>query len=205
MIRVGVCGGIGGGKSTVCAMLAERGAAVYDSDTRAKALMRESREIRDAIVAEFGERSYDGTEPNRAVLADAVFGNADRLARLDAIVHPAVGRDFEAWVAQQSGDYVVLESAILFESGFDRYVDVSVAVLAPREVRVARAMARDGAVRERVEARIAAQMSDDELARRADVAIVNIDRGDLERDVAELDGRLRQMAAARKKRRKSDD
>lgn len=205
MIRVGVCGGIGGGKSTVCAMLAERGAAVYDSDTRAKALMRESREIRDAIVAEFGERSYDGTEPNRAVLADAVFGNADRLARLDAIVHPAVGRDFEAWVAQQSGDYVVLESAILFESGFDRYVDVSVAVLAPREVRVARAMARDGAVRERVEARIAAQMSDDELVRRADIAIVNIDRGDLERDVAELDGRLRQMAAARKKRRKSDD
>lgn len=199
MIRVGVCGGIGGGKSTVCAMLAERGAAVYDSDTRAKALMRESREIREAIVAEFGERSYDGTEPNRAVLADAVFGHADRLARLDAIVHPAVGRDFEAWAAQQSGDYVVLESAILFESGFDRYVDVSVAVLAPREVRVARAMARDGAVRERVEARIAAQMSDDELARRADVAIVNIDRGDLERDVAELDGRLRQMAVARKK------
>ncbi len=199
MIRVGVCGGIGGGKSTVCAMLAERGAAVYDSDTRAKALMRESREIREAIIAEFGERSYNGTEPNRAVLADAVFGHADCLARLDAIVHPAVGRDFEAWVAQQTGDYVVLESAILFESGFDRYVDVSVAVLAPRAVRVARAMARDGAVRERVEARIAAQMSDDELARRADVAIVNIDRGDLERDVAELDGRLRQMAAARKK------
>lgn len=204
MIRVGVCGGIGGGKSTVCAMLAERGAAVYDSDTRAKALMRESREIREAIVAEFGARSYDGTEPNRAFLADAVFGHADRLARLDAIVHPAVGRDFEAWAAQQSGDYVVLESAILFESGFDRYVDVSVAVLAPRAVRVARAMERDGAVRERVEARMAAQMSDDELARRADVAIVNIDRSDLERDVAELDGRLRQMAAARKKTEGND-
>ena len=93
---------------------------------------------------------------------------------------------------------MVLESAILFESGFDRCVDVSVAVLAPRPIRIARAMQRDGAVRERIEARMAEQMSDDELAARADIAIVNIDRADLDRDVAELDGRLRQAAMRRR-------
>lgn len=195
MIKVGICGGIGGGKSTVCAILAGRGVAVYDSDAHAKALMCASPEIRAAIVAEFGEQSYIGDALNRRFLSDAVFGHPDRLARLDAIIHPAVRSDFERWVAHQSGDYVVLESAILFESGFDECVDVSVAVLAPRQVRIERAMKRDGAVREKIEARMDEQMSDDELASRADMAIVNIDREDLERDVAELDGRLRQAAA----------
>lgn len=198
MIKVGICGGIGGGKSTVCAMLAERGIAVYDSDSHAKALMCSSSEIRKAIIDEFGEQSYIGNALNRRFLADAVFGHPDRLAKLNAIIHPAVRLDFERWAAHQAGDYVVLESAILFESGFDKCVDVSVAVLAPRSVRIERAMQRDGAVREKIEARMDEQMSDDELAARADIAIVNIDREDLKRDVAELDGRLRQVAARQK-------
>ena len=198
MIKVGICGGIGGGKSTVCAMLAERGVAVYDSDSRAKALMCSLPDIKAQIIDCFGEQSYIGDVPNRRFLADAVFGHSERLAQLNAIIHPAVRSDFERWAACQSGDYVVLESAILFESGFDRCVDVSVAVLAPRPIRIARAMQRDGAVRERIEARMAEQMSDDELAARADIAIVNIDRADLDRDVAELDGRLRQAAMRRR-------
>ena len=182
----------------MCAMLAERGVAVYDSDSRAKALMCSLPDIKAQIIDCFGEQSYIGDVPNRRFLADAVFGHSERLAQLNAIIHPAVRSDFERWAACQSGDYVVLESAILFESGFDRCVDVSVAVVAPRPIRIARAMQRDGAVRERIEARMAEQMSDDELAARADIAIVNIDRADLERDVAELDGRLRQAAMRRK-------
>jgi len=194
MIKVGICGGIGGGKSTVCSLLAEKGAPVYDSDSRAKSLMNSSPEIADAVKAAFGERSYRGGMLDRAYLAEQVFGDKANLARLDAIVHPAVRRDFEEWAARQQAEYVVLESAILFESGFEKCVDVTVAVLAPHSLRLERAMKRDGAVRERILERMAAQMSDDELAGRADMSIVNIDRGDLEHDVAELDRRLREMA-----------
>lgn len=194
MIKVGICGGIGGGKSTVCALLAEKGVPVYDSDSRAKALMNTSPEIVDAVKAAFGGQSYRDGMLDRAYLAAKVFGDEVALARLDAIVHPAVRRDFEEWAAEQQADYVVLESAILFESGFDACVDASVAVLAPHPLRLERAMQRDGAVRERILERMAAQMSDDELAGRADLSIVNIDRGDLEHDVAELDRRLRSMA-----------
>lgn len=194
MMKVGICGGIGGGKSTVCAILAEKGVPVYDSDSRAKALMNSSPEIVAAVKSEFGERAYRGGALDRAYLAERVFGDKASLARLDAIVHPAVRRDFEEWAAEQQADYVVLESAILFESGFDACVDASVAVLAPHPLRLERAMQRDGAVRERILERMAAQMSDDELAGRADISIVNIDREDLEHDVAELDRRLRSMA-----------
>lgn len=194
MIKVGICGGIGGGKSTVCALLAEKGVPVYDSDSRAKSLMNTSPEIVDAVKAAFGGQSYRDGMLDRAYLAAKVFGDEEALARLDAIVHPAVRRDFEEWAAEQQADYVVLESAILFESGFDACVDASVAVLAPHPLRLERAMQRDGAVRERILERMAAQMSDDELAGRADLSIVNIDRGDLEHDVAELDRRLRSMA-----------
>lgn len=194
MIKVGICGGIGGGKSTVCALLAEKGVPVYDSDSRAKALMNTSPEIVDAVKAAFGEQSYRDGMLDRAYLASKVFGDEAALARLDAIVHPAVRRDFEEWAAEQQADYVVLESAILFESGFDACVDASVAVLAPHLLRLERAMQRDGAVREQILERMAAQMSDDELAGRADLSIVNIDRADLEHDVAELDRRLRSMA-----------
>lgn len=194
MIKVGICGGIGGGKSTVCALLAERGVPVYNSDSRAKALMNSSPEIVRAVKAAFGESAYRDGILDRAYLASKVFGDSEALALLDSIVHPAVRSDFEAWAAEQKAEYVVLESAILFESGFDSCVDASVAVLAPHSLRLARAMQRDGAVRERILERMAAQMSDDELARRADLSIVNIDREDLEHDVAELDRRLRLMA-----------
>lgn len=193
-MKVGICGGIGGGKSTVCAILAEKGVPVYDSDSRAKALMNSSPDIVAAVKSEFGERAYRGGTLDRAYLAERVFGDKASLARLDAIVHPAVCRDFEKWAAEQQADYAVLESAILFESGFDSAVDATIAVLAPQTLRLERAMQRDGAVRERILERMAAQMSDDELAGRADISVVNIDRDDLEHDVAELDRRLRSMA-----------
>ena len=193
MKKIAICGGIGSGKSTVCRMFAERGAAIYDSDSRAKALMNESAELREALVAEFGEECYANSELNRAVLASKVFGSAERLAKLNAIVHPAVKEDYLRWHEEQEGDYTILESAILFESGFDALVDKSVAVLAPMPLRVMRAMERDGATKEQIEARIKAQMSDDELVARTDFAIVNIQLEDVEKDVAELHYRFKMM------------
>ena len=193
MIKVAICGGIGSGKSTICQMFAERGAAVYDSDSRAKALMNESAELREALVAAFGAECYDGNELNRPYLASKVFGSEEQLAKLNSIVHPAVKADFLAWAEVQDVDYCILETAILFESGFDVLVDKKVAVLAPQPLRVMRAMERDGATKEQIESRIKAQMCDDELMRRCDFAIVNIHLEDVEKDVAELAYRFKVM------------
>ena len=131
---------------------------------------------------------------NRPYLAQRVFASPEQLAQLTAIVHPAVKSDFLAWADMQSGDYVILESAILYESGFDALVDKVVAVLAPLPLRLERAMQRDGASREQIEARIKAQMSDDELMARADFAIVNFQLEDVEKDVVELNHRFKMMA-----------
>ena len=193
MIKVAICGGIGSGKSTVCRMFAERGVALYDSDSRAKALMNESDELRKALVAEFGEECYADGALNRPYLANRVFGSEEQLAKLNSIVHPAVKADFLRWAEEQEGDYCIMESAILFESGFDKVVDKTVAVLAPLPLRIERAMQRDGATREQIEARVKAQMSDDELVARADFAIVNIHLEDVEKDVAELNYRFKMM------------
>ena len=191
MIKVAICGGIGSGKSTVCQMFADRGIAIYNSDQRAKTLMVESQSLREKIIAEFGEASYIDGDINRSFLAQKVFNSAEQLARLNSIVHPAVKDDFLAWAEAQEGEYCILECAILFESGFDKVVDKTVAVLSPLPLRISRAMERDGATREQIEARVKAQMSDDELAKRVDFAIVNIHLEDIEKDVAELNYRFK--------------
>ena len=190
MYKVGITGGIGSGKSTVCAMLEEMGVAVYNSDARAKELMTTSATLREAIVARFGAECYTSEGLNRGYLAERVFGDAAELAALNNLVHPAVMADFEAWAESQQGSYVVLESAILFEAGLEQRVDVAVAVLSPEELRIERAMARDGASREQVVARIGRQLSDDERADRAKYAIVNIDLEELREDVEQLHRRL---------------
>lgn len=190
MYKVGITGGIGSGKSTVCAMLEEMGVAVYNSDARAKELMTSSATLREAIVARFGAECYTSEGLNRGYLAKRVFGDAAELAALNSLVHPAVMADFEAWAESQQGRYVVLESAILFEAGLEQRVDVAVAVLSPEELRIERAMARDGATREQVVARIGCQLSDDERADRAKYAIVNIDLEELREDVEQLHRRL---------------
>lgn len=190
MYKVGITGGIGSGKSTVCAMLEEMGVAVYNSDARAKELMTTCATLREAIVARFGAECYTSEGLNRGYLAERVFGDAAELAALNSLVHPAVMADFEAWAESQQGSYVVLESAILFEAGLEQRVNVAVAVLSPEELRIERAMRRDGASREQVVARIGRQLSDDERADRAKYAIVNIDLEELREDVEQLHRRL---------------
>ena len=188
--KIGVTGGIGSGKSTVCRLLADMGVAVYDSDARAKALMNEDKALREAIIEAFGEEYYGEEGLNRAYLAAQVFGNEEALARLNAIVHPAVRADFRAWAEVQQSTYVVLESAILFEAGFENEVDSTLAVMSPLEERVRRTMERDGATREEVLRRISHQMSDDELHRLSKHTIVNLRMDYLESDVEQLHKRF---------------
>jgi dephospho-CoA kinase len=190
MYKVGITGGIGSGKSTVSRILAECGVAVYTSDDRAKELMASSPELRTKIISSFGEEAYVDGALNREYLAKSIFTNPEALATLNSIVHPAVMDDFDRWAEQQEGNYVVLESAILFEAKLDSRVDVVVSVLAPEELRIERAMQRDGASREAIVRRIANQISDDERTERSKYAIVNISLDDLYEDVEQLHRRL---------------
>lgn len=190
MYKVGLTGGIGSGKSKVAEFLRDREVAIYDSDSRAKELMMSNEALREALIAEFGKECYTADGINRAWLAQRVFNNEAELARLNAIVHPAVMRDFAEWAEAQEGNYVVLESAILLEAGLEGHVDVVVAVMAPKELRLERAMLRDGASREQIEERMRNQMSDEERTDRAKYAIVNIDLEELEEDVEQLHRRL---------------
>lgn len=186
MYKVGITGGIGSGKSTLCQLLTTFGASLYDSDSRAKSLMAEDERLHDALCDEFGAECYNDEGLNRSFLASKVFGDEEALRRLNAIVHPAVRADFRRWAAEQRSEYVILESAILFESGFDSEVDTTIAVLAPLEERLRRTVERDGVSREDVLRRIAHQMSDDELHSRADRTIVNLRRDYLESDAEQL-------------------
>lgn len=186
MYKVGITGGIGSGKSTLCQLLIAFGASLYDSDSRAKSLMAEDERLHDALCDEFGAECYNDEGLNRSFLASKVFGDEEALQRLNAIVHPAVREDFRRWAAEQRSEYVILESAILFESGFDSEVDTTIAVLAPLEERLRRTVERDGVSREDVLRRIAHQMSDDELHSRADRTIVNLRRDYLESDAEQL-------------------
>ncbi|MBQ9146673.1 MAG: dephospho-CoA kinase [Rikenellaceae bacterium] len=190
MIRIGLTGGIGSGKSTVCRLFEEFGARCYDSDSRAKWLMQNDEELRAELIALFGEEVYgkDGAL-DRARLAAEVFGNSERLAALNGAVHPAVGRDWERWCEAREAEgaaYTILESAILFDCGFDSKVDRTVAVLAPEELRIERAAKRDNAPAEVIRRRIEAQMSDAEREARAHHTIRNIDIDTLREQVEEL-------------------
>lgn len=191
MLKVGVTGGIGSGKSTLCRLFIERGIPVYDTDAAAKSLMQEDDALMSAIAARFGEECYRDGALNRAYLAQQLFSDDAAREALNRLVHPAVVADFERWAAEQQSDYLIVESALLYEAGLDERLDRVVAVLAPESLRVERAMQRDGATEEQIRARMAAQMSDEELHRRADITVVNIFEEDLEAAVKELDYRFR--------------
>ena len=198
MLRVGVTGGIGSGKSTLCEMFAAQGVAIYDCDREAKRLMSENEDVRCRIIESFGEQSYEGGELNRAYLAERVFGNADELAKLNAIVHPAVRDDFRRWCEEHSQEqYVMMESAILFEAGFESEVDLTLAVVAPREMRIMRVCNRNGITPAEVEERMAHQMSDDELHARANYTMVNISLDYLQSDVEAMHKILNREASLR--------
>lgn len=187
MMKVGITGGIGSGKSTVCRLFAQKGIAVYDSDAAAKRLMQEDGALRRQLAGRFGEGTFRDGVLDRAYLAGIVFADPQALADLNALVHPVVMRDFDAWAARQEGSYVILESAILFEAGLEGCVDKTVAVLAPRELRIERTCRRDGCGADQVVGRIAAQLDDDALSARADYVVVNIFEEDLEPAVVKLD------------------
>ena len=156
---IGITGGIGSGKSYVSALLQEHfGIPVYDCDKEAKRLTAEDLEIRQQLIALVGPEVFKGDVLNKQLLADYLFADPEHASRVNAIIHPAVLKDFVEWADKQGNEKIVgLESAILFESGFNDHVDKVLFVDASEEVRLHRAMLRDGASGEQIKARMKMQ------------------------------------------------
>jgi dephospho-CoA kinase len=173
LLRIGITGGLGSGKSTVCHIFRFIGVPVYEADLAARRLMQEDEALQQSIRATFGADSYVNGAPNRPYLAQVVFGNAAKLQELNQLVHPAVFRDFESWCAEQQAPYAIKEAAIIFESGSQRQLHSVVAVLAPTELRIQRAMLRDGAERKAIESRMAHQLPQEILTQKSQHLIFN--------------------------------
>ena len=172
-ITIGITGGIGSGKSYVSAIIREKfGIPVYDCDKEAKRLTASDAEIRCKLIQLVGPETFNGEELVRQHLADFLFGSEENARKVNAIIHPAVLRDFKQWARKQQQPVVALESAILFESGFNKSVDRVLFVDAPEEVRLRRAMQRDSATEQQISARM--KMQQPELHRQqADYVVHN--------------------------------
>jgi dephospho-CoA kinase len=162
---IGITGGIGSGKSYVSNLLRQKfGIPVYNCDAESKRLTVTDKQIREKLTQLVGSGVYDGERLVRQRLAEYLFANPEHASRINAIIHPAVLEDFKLWANRQHKPIVALESAILYESGFNKYVDFVLFVDAPKEVRLDRAMQRDTVSAEKIKARM--QMQYPELHRK---------------------------------------
>ncbi|MES2557624.1 MAG: dephospho-CoA kinase [Bacteroidota bacterium] len=185
-LKVGITGGIGSGKSTVCAVLVAMGYPVYNSDERAKTIMETSPGVREQLITAFGEPTFENNQLNRTYLAQAIFNNPSKREQINAIVHPAVRADFQQWVIAQTSPIVFQESALLIETGGYRLLDYTVLVTAPEELRIQRVVKRDAADETAIRSRINSQLSDEEKRKSADFVITNDEQSLLLPQVNEL-------------------
>lgn len=162
MVKViGLTGGIGSGKTTIANYFDELGVPVYIADDAGKKVMQ-FESVKAQIKTTFGDALFENEILNRAKLAEIVFNNADKLAALNAIVHPAIKNDFELWLKEKASfQYVIYEAAILFESGRYKDCDVIITVTAPEDIRIERVVKRDNTTREQVLSRMKMQWNDE--------------------------------------------
>ena len=175
MLKVGVTGGIGSGKTTVCKVFELLGIPVFYADDVAKSIMHTDQVLKTAILNTFGERAYnkEGTL-NRSYISSLVFNNKPELEKLNSLVHPAVFRAFDNWLLQQKdAPYVIKEAALLFESDSYKMCDESILVIAPTETKISRVKLRDGISDEDVKLRMIRQFSDEVKIKFADHILNN--------------------------------
>jgi dephospho-CoA kinase len=174
MITIGLTGGIGSGKSVVARLFETMNIPVYDSDKEAKKILSNSEFVKRGLSERFGEDIYLNGMLNKTLLSFLLFSNEKNLKFANAIIHPEVQKDFIHWTKQREDkSFVVIESAILFESGFDKCVDVIICVSAPLEIRIERTQKRDGLNLEAVLNRVKNQVSEEERNKKSAYVIIN--------------------------------
>ncbi|MCU0335677.1 MAG: dephospho-CoA kinase [Chitinophagaceae bacterium] len=195
MLKVGITGGIGSGKSVVARTLQVLGVPVYFADTAAKRLMETDEALKAAIRVHFGPAAYQGQQLNRTWLAAQVFGQPEKIALLNSLVHPAVIADGQQWMRQQTAPYAVKEAALFFESGSAGEMDLIVGVYAPQALRIQRVMRRDGLSRQEVLSRMQQQLDERMKMKLCDVVLQNDEQEMLLPQVLRLHQMLLQKAA----------
>jgi len=195
MLKIGLTGGIGSGKSTVSKIFEQLGVPIYYADTAAKRIMNEDPILSAQLIEHFGPEVYVDGALNRSLVASIVFNDKHQLAVLNSLVHPATIRDAEAWMALQSTPYAIKEAALIFESGSQDQLDYVIGVSAPESLRIQRAMKRDNLSREAIKERIQNQLSESIKMRLCDFVIVNDEQQLVIPQVIELDKKLRGLVA----------
>lgn len=174
MIILGITGGIGSGKTTVTNILHLLDIPVYIADIESKRITDTSPTVREKLIKLFGRELYQEDKLNKPLLASLIFGNEENLTKVNAIIHPEVRNDFDEWVKKNKDKKVIaIESAIMFESGFYKFVDKKITVYTPLEMRIERAMKRDNTPKDKILSRINSQMPDEEKKELSDFVIVN--------------------------------
>jgi dephospho-CoA kinase len=174
MLRIGLTGGIGSGKSTVAGIFEVLGIPVYYSDQQARRLINQDPNLKQQIISHFGPSSYlqSGTL-DRAFISRQVFQNREKLDLLNHLVHPATIEDSNRWMEAQNSAYALKEAALIFESGAEKYLDYVVGVFAPEALRILRAMARDHVSEKEIQSRIKNQLDENDKMARCDFVILN--------------------------------
>jgi len=173
MLKIGLTGGIGSGKSTVARIFEVLGIPVYYADEAARRIMNEDENLKAQISAAFGAQSYVNGGLNRAYLAAEVFNDKIKLERLNALVHPITIADSQQWMQRQTTPYAIKEAALIFESGTQRYLDYVIGVSAPTSLRILRTTRRDKSAKEKVESVINRQLDESIKMKLCDFVITN--------------------------------
>ena len=173
MLKIGITGGIGSGKSVVANILQQMGFPVYDSDSRAKALTQTNADIRQQLTAMFGDNLFKYNILDKKALSQLIFSSDKNLKAVNAIIHPVVVGDFATWTTRQNAAAVFLESAILMESGLYQKMDKIILVTAPEKLRIDRVMKRSQLSEIEIQQRMQMQKGEEALAEKADFVILN--------------------------------
>jgi len=176
MLKIGITGGIGSGKSTVSGIFKVLGIPVFDADTCAKNIMQTDESLKRSVIDLFGEASYQNGQLNRKWIAEIVFKDPAQLEKLNALVHPATIRAAEEWASKQNSPYTIKEAALFFESGSAEGMDYIIGVYAPQHIRINRVMQRDSISREEVLDRMKRQIQEEVKMRLCDFVIINDDQ-----------------------------
>ena len=195
MISIGLTGGIGSGKTLVSKVFEKLGIPVFYADMEAKRLMNEDEEIIIQLKNRFGADVYNETGINKAKLASVIFSDNKALEEVQGITHPKVRQNFFIWANEQKSPYVILEAAILFETGGYKQMDYNILVFAPEDMRIQRVVERDNTTEEQVQKKIKNQQPDENKFKMADWVIYNDGTKMLIPQIIELDKTIKEKTS----------